>query len=128
MTRVRRGYIARRRRTKIRLFGSTFRGAHSRLTRTIAQQKIRALVSAHRDRDRQKRYFRRLWITRINAVIREKEVYYNYSKFIHDLYKKQLLLNRKILAQIAILNKNCLYMISNEIAKKEDWKEYPEMI
>ncbi|KAM0062632.1 putative ribosomal protein L20 [Helianthus debilis subsp. tardiflorus] len=54
MTRIRRGYIARRRRTKIRLFASSFRGAHSRLTRTITQQKIRALVSAHRDRDRQK--------------------------------------------------------------------------
>nr|YP_010828902.1 ribosomal protein L20 [Silene repens]ABY85736.1 ribosomal protein L20 [Silene schafta]WFF46932.1 ribosomal protein L20 [Silene repens] len=115
MTRVRRGYIARRRRTKMRLFASTFRGAHSRLTRTIAQQKIRALVSSHRDRGRQKRDFRRLWITRINAVIRENEVCYNYSKFIHDLSKRQLLLNRKVLAQIAILNRNCLYMISNEI-------------
>nr|YP_010467859.1 ribosomal protein L20 [Paronychia argentea]UVF30379.1 ribosomal protein L20 [Paronychia argentea]UVF31218.1 ribosomal protein L20 [Paronychia argentea] len=128
MTRVRRGSIARRRRTKIRLFGSSFRGAHSRLTRTIAQQKIKALVSAHRDRDRQKRDFRRLWITRINAVIRENGVYYNYSRFIHDLYKRQLLLNRKVLAQIAILNRNCLYMISNEIVKKEDRKESSEMI
>nr|YP_009556359.1 ribosomal protein L20 [Gypsophila vaccaria]QBC70822.1 ribosomal protein L20 [Gypsophila vaccaria] len=118
MTRVRRGYIARRRRTKMRLVASTFRGAHSRLTRTIAQQKIRALVSSHRDRDRQKRDFRRLWITRINAAIREKWVYYNYSQFINDLYKRQLLLNRKVLAQIAILNRTCLYMISNEIIKK----------
>ena len=117
MTRVRRGYTARRRRTKIRLFASTFRGAHSRLTRTITQQKIRALVSAHRDRGRQKRDFRRLWITRINAVIRDNKVYFSYSKFIHNLYKRQLLLNRKILAQIAILNKSCLYMISNEIIK-----------
>ncbi|KAB2629310.1 ribosomal protein L20 [Pyrus ussuriensis x Pyrus communis] len=117
MTRIKRGYIARRRRTKIRLFASTFRGAHSRLTRTITQQKIRALVSAHRDRGRQKRDFRRLWITRINAVIRENKVYLSYSKFIHNLYKRQLLLNRKILAQIAILNKSCLYMISNEIIK-----------
>nr|YP_009473371.1 50S ribosomal protein L20 [Geum rupestre]QXU57457.1 50S ribosomal protein L20 [Geum rupestre var. rupestre]UZG89926.1 50S ribosomal protein L20 [Syringa oblata]WEG90527.1 ribosomal protein L20 [[Taihangia] rupestris var. ciliata]AVI26250.1 50S ribosomal protein L20 [Geum rupestre]WEG90794.1 ribosomal protein L20 [[Taihangia] rupestris var. ciliata] len=117
MTRIKRGYIARRRRTKIRLFASTFRGAHSRLTRTITQQKIRALVSAHRDRGRQKRDFRRLWITRINAVIRDTKVYFSYNRFIHNLYKKQLLLNRKILAQIAILNKSCLYMISNEIIK-----------
>lgn len=117
MTRIRRGYIARRRRTKIRLFASTFRGAHSRLTRTITQQKIRALVSAHRDRDKQKRNFRRLWITRINAVIRQRGVSYSYSRLIHNLYKKRVLLNRKILAQIAILNKNCLYMISNEIIK-----------
>nr|YP_010883442.1 ribosomal protein L20 [Ribes uva-crispa]YP_010883528.1 ribosomal protein L20 [Ribes rubrum]YP_010883614.1 ribosomal protein L20 [Ribes nigrum]QKV45655.1 ribosomal protein L20 [Ribes nevadense]QKV45737.1 ribosomal protein L20 [Ribes roezlii]QYC37082.1 ribosomal protein L20 [Ribes odoratum]WIL99903.1 ribosomal protein L20 [Ribes maximowiczianum]WIU42633.1 ribosomal protein L20 len=117
MTRIRRGYVARKRRTKIRLFASSFRGAHSRLTRTITQQKIRALVSAHRDRDRQKRDFRRLWITRINAVIRENRVSYSYSKLIHDLHKRQLLLNRKILAQIAILNRNCLSMISNEIIK-----------
>lgn len=115
MTRIKRGYVARRRRTKIRLFASSFRGAHSRLTRTITQQKIRALVSAHRDRDRQKRNFRRLWITRINAVIRENRVTYSYSRLIHDLYKKQLLLNRKILAQIAIFNRNSLYMIYNEI-------------
>ncbi|URE39647.1 hypothetical protein MUK42_34470 [Musa troglodytarum] len=44
-------------------------------------------------------------------------VLYSYSRLIHDLYKKQLLLNRKIPAQIAILNKNCLYMISNKIIK-----------
>nr|YP_010193817.1 ribosomal protein L20 [Mimusops coriacea]QZQ53379.1 ribosomal protein L20 [Mimusops coriacea] len=123
MTRIRRGYIARRRRTKIRLFASTFRGAHSRLTRTIIQQKIRALVSAHRDRDRQKRNFRRLWITRINAVIRERGVSYSYSRLIHDLHKRRVLLNRKILAQIAILNKNCLYTISNEIIKELDCKK-----
>nr|YP_010723651.1 ribosomal protein L20 [Bolbostemma paniculatum]WDW27021.1 ribosomal protein L20 [Bolbostemma paniculatum] len=117
MTRIKRGYIARRRRTKIRLFASSFRGAHSRLTRTIIQQKIRALASAYRDRGRQKRNFRHLWISRINAVIRYNRVYYSYSRFINNLYKRQLLLNRKILAQIAILNRNCLYMISNEVIK-----------
>nr|YP_010014246.1 ribosomal protein L20 [Thulinella chrysantha]QOI12753.1 ribosomal protein L20 [Thulinella chrysantha] len=117
MTRIKRGYIARRRRTKIRLFASSFRGAHSRLTRTMIQQRIRALVSAHRDRGRRKRDFRRLWITRINAVIRENGVFYSYNRFIHNLYKKQLLLNRKILAQIALLNRSCLYTISNEVIK-----------
>nr|YP_009864432.1 50S ribosomal protein L20 [Smilax china]QKE32427.1 50S ribosomal protein L20 [Smilax china] len=115
MTRVKRGYTARRRRTKIRLFASTFRGAHSRLTRTIIQQKMRALVSSHRDRGKQKRNFRRLWITRINAVTRENKVFYSYSRLIHNLHKGQLLINRKILAQIAISNKNYLYAISNKI-------------
>nr|YP_010273629.1 ribosomal protein L20 [Dichondra micrantha]UKO32037.1 ribosomal protein L20 [Dichondra micrantha]BDR61589.1 ribosomal protein L20 [Dichondra micrantha] len=123
MTRIKRGYIARRRRTKTRFFVSSFRGAHSKLTRSITQQEIRALASAHRDRDRQKRDFRRLWITRLNAVIRERGVSNSYSKLIHDLYKNQLLLNRKILAQIAISNRKCLYMISNEIIKKVDCKE-----
>nr|QWY85965.1 ribosomal protein L20 [Gilbertiodendron brachystegioides] len=116
MTRIKRGYIARKHRTKTRLFTSSFR---SRLT--IPQQKIKALVSAHRDRDRKKRDFRRLWISRINAVIRENknEKYYSYSIFMYNLYKRQLLLNRKILAQIAILNRNCFYMISNEIIKEK---------
>nr|YP_010621374.1 ribosomal protein L20 [Cuscuta epithymum]WBF90919.1 ribosomal protein L20 [Cuscuta epithymum] len=115
MTRIKRGSIARKRRTKIRSFTSRFRGAHSTLIRTITQQAIRAFVSADRDRDIKKREFRRLWITRLNAVSREKGVSYSYSKLIHDLYHNQLLLNRKILAQIAILNRKCLYTISNEI-------------
>ncbi|CAN6446946.1 unnamed protein product [Victoria cruziana] len=102
MTRVRHGYIARRHQRKIYLFASSFRG------------KIRALVSSYRHRGRQKRDFCHLWITRINAVTHENGV--PYSRLIHDLRKKRLL-NRKILAQIAISNRNCLYMISNDIIK-----------
>nr|YP_009767853.1 ribosomal protein L20 [Dermatophyllum secundiflorum]QIS98471.1 ribosomal protein L20 [Dermatophyllum secundiflorum] len=119
MTRIKRGYIARKRRTKIRLFTSSFREAHSRLTRTITQQKIKALVSAHRDRDRKKRDFRGLWISRINAIIGEnpKKRYDSYRNLMYNLYKRQLLLNRKIVAQIAILKGNCLFMIANEIIK-----------
>nr|QVY57473.1 ribosomal protein L20 [Mucuna sempervirens] len=121
MTRIKRGYIARKRRTKIRLFTSSFRGAHSRLTRTITQQKIKALVSAHRDRDRKKRDFRGLWISRINAVIRENlKVYYIYNNLICNIYTRQLLLNRKIVAQIAILKENCLFMIANDIIKTKN--------
>nr|AQV09858.1 ribosomal protein L20 [Lupinus princei] len=117
MTRIKRGYIARKRRTKIRLFTSSFRGAHSRLTRTMIQQKIKALVSAHRDRDRKKRDFRALWISRINAVIgaNQKKIDSRYHRLIYNLYKRQLLLNRKIVAQIAILKGDCLFMIANEI-------------
>lgn len=119
MTRIRRGYIARRRRKKIRLFASSFRGAHSRLTRTFTQQKIRALVSSHRDRDRKKRDFRSLWIARISAVISgNRESSYCYSLFIHDLHNRQFIINRKILAQIAISNRNCLSMILNEIINR----------
>nr|YP_009111678.1 ribosomal protein L20 [Apios americana]AHI95807.1 ribosomal protein L20 [Apios americana] len=121
MTRIKRGYIARKRRTKIRLFTSSFRGAHSRLTRTITQQKIKALVSTNRDRDRKKRDFRGLWISRINAVIRENpKIYYIYRNFIYNLYTKQLLLNRKIIAQIAIFKENCLFMIANDIIKTKN--------
>nr|YP_010294858.1 ribosomal protein L20 [Crotalaria albida]UMO90796.1 ribosomal protein L20 [Crotalaria albida] len=117
MTRIKRGYIARKRRTKIRLFTSSFRGAHSRLTRTITQQKIKAFVSANRDRNRKKRDFRSLWISRINAGIGEnpQKIDYSYHNLMYNLYKRQLLLNRKIVAQIALLMANCLFMIADEI-------------
>nr|AIW51357.1 ribosomal protein L20 [Corallorhiza maculata var. mexicana] len=126
MTRVKRGYIARRRRKKIRLFASTFKGAHSRLTRTTTQQRMRALVSSHRDRSRKKRDFRRLWITRINAITREDRLFYSYSLFIHNLYKRQLLLNRKILVQIALSNKNCFDIISNKIFNQKNTNQIKE--
>nr|YP_010173599.1 ribosomal protein L20 [Medicago arabica]QSJ48835.1 ribosomal protein L20 [Medicago arabica]UGK73009.1 ribosomal protein L20 [Medicago arabica]UZC30284.1 ribosomal protein L20 [Medicago arabica]UZC30360.1 ribosomal protein L20 [Medicago arabica] len=125
MTRVKRGSIAGKRRTKMRLFTSNFRGAHSKLTRTILQQKIKAFVSADRDRDRKKRDFRSLWISRINAIIAQniKNVYCIYSKLMYNLYKSQLLLNRKIVAQIAILKGNCLFMIAKEIIKNKNSPE-----
>nr|AEX10208.1 ribosomal protein L20 [California macrophylla] len=111
MSRTTRGSTARKRRAKMHFFASGARGAHSTLTRVIAQEAIRGLASAHRDRARQKRDFRRLWITRINGVIRKNEVFNSYSQLIYNLYKEQLVLNRKMLAQIAILNRNCLYTI-----------------
>lgn len=113
MTRLKRGSIARRRRKKLSSFALGFRAAHKKLTKTINEQIIRAFGSSTRDRKRKKREFRHLWITRINAVIRQSGV--SYSKLIHNMYKKQLLLNRKIFAQLAISNRPALYMISNEI-------------
>lgn len=120
MTRTKRGYIARKRRTKMRSFTSNFRGAHSTLTRTMLQERIKALVSAHRDRGRKKRDFRSLWISRINAIIgqNKQKIYYIYRDLIYNMSKRQLLLNRKIVAQIAILKGDCLFMITNEIIKK----------
>lgn len=117
MTRVTRGYIARRHRRKNRSSVSGFRGAHSRHTRTIHQQKMRALVFSHQDRSRKKRDFRRLWITRINAVIHQSKVFNNYSQFIKNLYKKQFLINRKILSKIAISDRISFYNISDKIMK-----------
>nr|QYB22428.1 ribosomal protein L20 [Saxegothaea conspicua]BBF91278.1 ribosomal protein L20 [Saxegothaea conspicua] len=105
MTRVKRGYIARKRRKKILGFASGSRGVHSKLFRIANQQKIRALVSAQRDTSRRKRDLRRLWIIRINAASRANGVSYN--KLIQYLYKRQLLLNRKTLAQISVLDSNC---------------------
>nr|YP_010692315.1 ribosomal protein L20 [Juncus roemerianus]UZM11277.1 ribosomal protein L20 [Juncus roemerianus] len=117
MTRVTRGFIARRHRKKNRSGVSGFQGAHSRHTRTINQQKMRALVFSHQDRSRKKRDFRRLWITRINAIIRENKVFNNYSQFMHNLYKKQFLINRKILSKIAISDRISFDNICDKIIK-----------
>nr|YP_009141500.1 ribosomal protein L20 [Lathyrus tingitanus]AIL56026.1 ribosomal protein L20 [Lathyrus tingitanus] len=115
MTRTKRGSIARKRRTKTSFFTSSFRGA---LTRTISQQRRKALFSSQRDRDRKKRDFRSLWISRINAIIGQNKEKIYYSNLMYNLYKNQLLLNRKIVAQIAILKGNFLFTIANDIINK----------
>jgi large subunit ribosomal protein L20 len=69
MTRVKRGYVARKRRRFIFTLTLGFRGTHSKLFRTINQQGMRALASFHQDRSRRKRVFHCLWIVRINAAV-----------------------------------------------------------
>ena len=74
-------------------------GGRRRLLRTAKESIIRAGVFAKRDRRRRKRDFRRLWIIRINAACREMGM--KYSEFISKLNKKNLQLDRKVLANIA---------------------------
>jgi large subunit ribosomal protein L20 len=90
-------------------------GGHLRLIRMITQQVRRAFVSSHRDRGMQKRDFRRLWITRISTATQIYKVFDSYSKLIHNLYKKEFILNHKMHAQVVVLNQNNLYTISNKI-------------
>ena len=75
-------------------------GARSRLFRTAKQSNIKSLQYAFRDRKNKKRVFRSLWISRINAGVREMGV--SYSVFINSLIKKDIALDRKILSDIAI--------------------------
>jgi large subunit ribosomal protein L20 len=102
MTRVKRGNVARKRRKKILKLAKGFRGSHSSLFRTANQQVMKALRNAYRDRRKRKRDFRRLWITRINAAARLHGL--SYSQLIGKLKKAEILLNRKMLAQLAILD------------------------
>lgn len=105
MTRVKRGYAARKRRKNILTLTSGSRGTHPKLFRTANQQGMRALASSHRDRGERKRKFRRLWITRVNAAARDNGISHN--KLIRYLYRNKILLNRKMLAQLAILDVSC---------------------
>ncbi|MBE9126995.1 MULTISPECIES: 50S ribosomal protein L20 [unclassified Coleofasciculus] len=102
MTRVKRGNVARKRRKKILKLAKGFRGSHSRLFRTANQQVMKALRNAYRDRRKRKRDFRRLWITRINAAARQHGM--SYSQLMGQMKKANIQLNRKMLAQLAVLD------------------------
>ena len=102
MARVKRGNVARKRRKKILKMAKGYRGSHSKLFRTANQQVMKALRNAYRDRRRRKRDFRRLWIARINAAARLNGM--SYSKLIGGLKKAEIALNRKMLAQLAVLD------------------------
>nr|WP_069969486.1 50S ribosomal protein L20 [Desertifilum tharense]OEJ72771.1 50S ribosomal protein L20 [Desertifilum tharense IPPAS B-1220] len=102
MMRVKRGNVARKRRKKILKLAKGFRGSHSKLFRTANQQVMKALRSAYRDRKKRKRDFRRLWIVRLNAAARQQGI--SYSQLIGKLKKANIGLNRKVLAQMAILD------------------------
>ena len=75
-------------------------GARSRLFKTAKQSNIKSLQYAFRDRKNRKRSFRSLWISRINAGARELGV--SYSKLIAGLTKKEIVIDRKILSDLAV--------------------------
>ena len=75
-------------------------GARSRLYKTAKQSNIKSLQYAFRDRKNKKRSFRSLWIARINAGSRDIGV--SYSKLINSMANKNIILDRKILSNIAV--------------------------
>ena len=102
MARTKRGNVARLRRKKILKQSRGFKGSHSKLFRTANQQVMKSLRYAYIGRKHKKREFRKLWIIRINAIVRAYGT--NYSRFIAHLKKLQIGLNRKMLSQMAILD------------------------
>jgi len=104
MSRVKRGFKARRRRNKVLKLAKGYRGARSKLFRSATEAVDRALNYAYRDRRVKKRDFRALWITRINAASRLNGL--SYSKFIFGLKKANVEIDRKVLANIAVSDPN----------------------
>ncbi|MDX1918247.1 MAG: 50S ribosomal protein L20 [Candidatus Caenarcaniphilales bacterium] len=100
MARVKRGNVARKRRAKILKATSGFRGAQHRIFTTADRAFVKAGKHAFRDRRNRKRDFRRLWIVRINAAVRNLGL--RYSTFINLLEKSQITLDRKQLADLAV--------------------------
>ena len=90
----------RRRRRRTLKAAKGYYGARSRQYKTAATAVDRARASAYRDRKRKKREFRRLWITRISAACKMRDI--RYSQFINGLKKAGIEINRKMLSEIAI--------------------------
>ena len=103
MTRVKRGNVARKRRKKTLNLASGFRGSSSTLFRVANQRILKALQNSSQDRIYRKRNYRSKWITRINAATRNAGL--SYSQFVCRSKESQVLLNRKIISQLAILDK-----------------------
>ena len=100
MTRVKGGTVARARRKKVLKEAKGYFGSKHRLYKTAHEQVMHSGVYAFRDRKQNKRNFRKLWITRINAGCRMNEI--SYSKFINGLNLAGVTVNRKMLAELAI--------------------------
>ncbi len=100
MPRARVGSARHRKKVRIRNAAKGYRGGRSKLYRTAKEAVLRAGVYAYRDRRARKRDFRSLWITRLAAACRAREV--RYSRFIHGLKNAQVILNRKMLSELAI--------------------------
>ena len=115
MVRVKRGNVARKRRNKVLKLAKGFRGAHSRLFRTANGQVMKALIYSYIGRKRRKRDFRRLWISRINASARINGT--NYSKLINGMKNSEIIINRKMLAQLALNDPKCFEKIVSSVNK-----------
>ena len=103
MSRVKRGVQTRARHKRTLKQAKGYFGRKSKLFRVANQQVLKSGNYAYRDRRRKKRDFRRLWVTRINAASRENGM--SYSNFINGLKKAGIGLDRKILADMAVKDK-----------------------
>ncbi len=116
MARVKRGVTARKRHKKILKKAKGYYGARSRVFRVAKQAVIKAAQYAYRDRKQRKRQFRALWITRINAAVREHGLTYN--RFIHGLQATGIEIDRKILADLAMNDKTTFNAIVEQVKAK----------
>jgi large subunit ribosomal protein L20 len=103
MPRVKRGVTARASHKKVIARAKGFRGRRNNVFRIANEAVMRAGQYAYRDRRNKKRDFRSLWITRINAAVREHGL--SYSVFMNGLKKAAILVDRKVLADIAVMDK-----------------------
>ena len=100
MPRVKGGPVHARKRKRVLKRAKGFRAGPGTLYRQAIEFTRKAGVYAYRDRRQKKRHFRQLWVTRLNAALRERGI--NYNRFIPALAAAGIELNRKMLSEIAI--------------------------
>ena len=113
MPRVKRGVVARARHKKIIALAKGYRGRRGNVFRVAKQAVMKAGQYAYRDRRNKKRVFRALWITRINAASREHGL--TYSVFMNGLKRAEIALDRKVLADMAVMDKPAFAAIVNQV-------------
>ncbi len=113
MSRVVRGTKARKRRKKVLKLAKGYVGGRSRGFRAASETVERALMYAYRDRRTKKRDMRRLWIVRINAAVRENDM--SYSRFMEGLHKTGIEIDRKVLADIAVRDREAFSKIVQRV-------------
>jgi large subunit ribosomal protein L20 len=106
---------AARRKAKRRLLKKAkgYRGGRSKLLRTAKEAVVRAEAYAYRDRRVRKREFRRLWIIRINAAVRQRGM--RYSVFMAGMKKANIELDRKMLAEMAVSDPSGFDTVCNAV-------------
>ena len=122
MTRVKGGTVARARRKKVLKEAKGYFGSKHRLYKTAHEQVMHSGNYAFRDRKQNKRNFRKLWITRINAGCRENEI--SYSRFIDGLNKAGVTVNRKMLSELAVDNSKAFSDLVSIAKDALDGKKY----
>ncbi|MGI9293347.1 MAG: 50S ribosomal protein L20 [Pseudomonadales bacterium] len=112
MPRVKRGVTAHRRHKKVLKQAKGYYGARSRVYRVAKQAVTKAGQYAYRDRRQRKRMFRALWITRINAQARVNGI--SYSRLIAGLNAANIELDRRVLADMAVHDKDAFAVIAEQ--------------
>ena len=113
MPRVKRGVTARARHKKVLVKAKGFRGRRGNVYRIAKEAVMKAGQYAYRDRRNRKRDIRALWITRINAAVRELGM--SYSAFMAGMKKAKIEIDRKVLADLAVLDKPAFAKIAGQI-------------
>ncbi|EKO40556.1 MAG: ribosomal protein L20 [Solidesulfovibrio magneticus str. Maddingley MBC34] len=114
--RVKRGQAAHKRHKKFLKMAKGYVGARSKLYETAREVAERSLVYAYRDRKQRKRQMRKLWILRINAAAREHGL--SYSVFMHGLTTAGVELDRKVLADMAVREKDSFQKLAELVKSK----------